>query len=626
MEFPWDHLAILPDSLLLAIFRWLAVEDLVLGVRQVCHRWHQLSYDRSLWRHLDLSNKVNSITDDTFHSILSGISHALESLNLSGCRRLTENGILHDGLFCENLKDVNLSRTKLTDWGLKHLIEKYENLERINIQQCRRIQQAYKILSSLENLQVFLDPYDEGFIKQTEIGMDLENIARNNRELYKAGLSNEDMKDSDLIRFLGACGGLEDLAVQGCKMVGDEALVESIGKLHLLRSINLSATQITDRALQLIGHQCRRLLHVCLSDCGHVTDIGIIALLGQIGPQLRSLVIADADAFNCNVTDLGLEAIGAMCPQLQQLSICNASSISDAGLERVARGCPLLTSLEVKACLSLSENGFYALAQHCNQLQHVNASECIQLSASGFSCIVRACPQLNSLRLQTCHYLRKLDFSGRTIRRFSEALRQQGEELENGISIRQDGGQTVGQGQTCFHYNLALVDLSFCSKIEDSSVTALAHNCPALEGVHLRGCYLITDESVAQLARHCHKLRVLEMAGGALLQTSRLTDTSLQALSLHARQLQMLTMDKNPRVTLSGLSAILRGCRLLHKIWLTVSPQTMPMPAVIDAIRSSRRKCWLRDVASDFVTADMRGDYLLKFPAMRGCEGQDGQP
>ncbi|NWH68486.1 SKP2 protein, partial [Geococcyx californianus] len=49
--FSWDAL---PDELLLAIFAYLPLNDL-LKVSMTCKRWHRLSFDESLWQTLDLT-------------------------------------------------------------------------------------------------------------------------------------------------------------------------------------------------------------------------------------------------------------------------------------------------------------------------------------------------------------------------------------------------------------------------------------------------------------------------------------------------------------------------------------------------------------------------------------------
>ncbi|XP_066844751.1 S-phase kinase-associated protein 2 isoform X2 [Anser cygnoides] len=49
----WDAL---PDELLLAIFAYLPLSDL-LKVSMICKRWHRLSFDESLWQTLDLTSR-----------------------------------------------------------------------------------------------------------------------------------------------------------------------------------------------------------------------------------------------------------------------------------------------------------------------------------------------------------------------------------------------------------------------------------------------------------------------------------------------------------------------------------------------------------------------------------------
>ena len=48
-----------------------------------------------------------------------------------------------------------------------------------------------------------------------------------------------------------------------------------------------------------------------------------------------------------NVTDGGLEAVAAGCPNLQHLNLSWCSNVTDGGVEAVAAGCPNLQHLDL---------------------------------------------------------------------------------------------------------------------------------------------------------------------------------------------------------------------------------------------------------------------------------------
>ena len=59
-----------PPNVLLKIFAFLDIDDLVLGVRAVCRTWNYWTYDPSLWRSVDLSLRPWSTTTDVLTNVL----------------------------------------------------------------------------------------------------------------------------------------------------------------------------------------------------------------------------------------------------------------------------------------------------------------------------------------------------------------------------------------------------------------------------------------------------------------------------------------------------------------------------------------------------------------------------
>ncbi len=59
--------------------------------------------------------------------------------------------------------------------------------------------------------------------------------------------------------------------------------------------------------------------------------------------------------------------------------------------------------------------------------------------------------------------------------------------------------------------NLEHVDISWCQRILDDGLEAVATGCGHLKVLICKGCSGITDEGLGHIAQHCHDLRVLNL-------------------------------------------------------------------------------------------------------------------
>ncbi|KAL2076670.1 hypothetical protein ACEWY4_027733 [Coilia grayii] len=144
----WDRL---PDELLLRILSCLSLRDL-LRTSRVCKRWHQLSFDESLWQSVDLEGKVRlgnalgqvlsagalrlrcphtSIGEPCFnHKEQLRVQH----MDLTGCTVSPE--IIHDIMSrCTKLQNLSLEGLALSDSILQSLA-KNPQLVRLNLSGC----------------------------------------------------------------------------------------------------------------------------------------------------------------------------------------------------------------------------------------------------------------------------------------------------------------------------------------------------------------------------------------------------------------------------------------------------------------------------------------------------------
>lgn len=144
----WDRL---PDELLLRILSCLSLKDL-LRTSRVCKRWHQLSFDESLWQSVDLEAKVrlgNALGQVLSagaqrlrcpHTSIEGpqFSHKeklrVQHMDLSGCMVAPE--IVHDITSrCTKLQNLSLEGLALSD-GIIQSLAQNPQLVRLNLSGC----------------------------------------------------------------------------------------------------------------------------------------------------------------------------------------------------------------------------------------------------------------------------------------------------------------------------------------------------------------------------------------------------------------------------------------------------------------------------------------------------------
>lgn len=117
------EISLIPDSLLLKVFEYLSVKDICL-LSRVCKRWRQIASDKTLWRHIDLTNmRMNLKKAWKFYR--TRLSDCVLSLKLKGQSSGSSNTVqrkhfMSDALMeeisvkCPNINALEISKTDLS--------------------------------------------------------------------------------------------------------------------------------------------------------------------------------------------------------------------------------------------------------------------------------------------------------------------------------------------------------------------------------------------------------------------------------------------------------------------------------------------------------------------------------
>ncbi|NWW45069.1 SKP2 protein, partial [Pedionomus torquatus] len=270
----WDAL---PDELLLAIFAYLPLGDLM-KVSLVCKRWHRLSFDESLWQTLDLTGRnlpsevigqLLPVGVTVFRCPRSSIGNPLfktskplriQHMDLSNCT-VSVADLQSILCLCEKLQNLSLEGLILSD-DIIESIAKNPSLLRLNLCGCSGF--------SAEALELML----RSCSMLEELNLSWCNFTATH---VKAAVNNVSSK----VRKLNLSGYRQNLQISDVK-----TLVE---RCPFLVHLDLSDSVMLKPECFQYFRQLPFLQHLCLSRCYQIPPAALVAL-GEI-PALKSLQV-----------------------------------------------------------------------------------------------------------------------------------------------------------------------------------------------------------------------------------------------------------------------------------------------------------------------------------------------
>uniref|UniRef100_W5LUE0 F-box/LRR-repeat protein 14 n=1 Tax=Astyanax mexicanus TaxID=7994 RepID=W5LUE0_ASTMX len=385
------HISCLFPEILAMIFSYLDVRDKG-RVAQVCAAWRDASYHKSVWRGVEAKLHLRRANPSLFPSlqargirrvqilslrrslsyVIQGMPN-IESLNLSGCYNLTDNGLGH--AFVQeipSLRVLNLSLCKqITDSSLGRIAQYLKNLEVLELGGC----------SNITNTGLLLIAWGLHRLKSLNL--------RSCRHVSDVGIGHL----AGMTRSAAeGCLSLEYVTLQDCQKLTDLSLKHMSKGLAKLRVLNLSfCGGISDAGMLHLSHMgSLRMLN--LRSCDNISDTGIMHL------AMGSLRLAGLDVSFCDkVGDQSLAYVAQGLYGLQSLSLCSCH-ISDDGLNRMVRQMHELRTLNIGQCVRITDKGLELIADHLTQLAGIDLYGCTKITKRGLERITQL-PCLKVLNL-----------------------------------------------------------------------------------------------------------------------------------------------------------------------------------------------------------------------------------
>ncbi|CAG8515503.1 977_t:CDS:1 [Cetraspora pellucida] len=295
------------------------------------------------------------------------------------------------------------------------------------------------------------------------------------------------------------CHNLKTFELASNSSINETAIVIFIRTIgSQLKTINLSNTQTSDRAVKTMLMHCPQLETLNLSLCKITTqafDLG--------DKQCEALKVRELDLNGCRSIDKAVVSfIIILFPNITHLNIHGISGITTHTLVNLAH----LPNLE---CISMFgnmyedglviEDAFLTFAKSCPLLRQFALEECPDLTDNCVRHLVVSCVNLEELTLNGSYNL--TDEATQYIGNYCNRLKilRIGKSpgiTDSGISLMLD----LGCGSL-----LEIIELKQ-NNITDNSLRKLADCCDKLKMINVNFCPNITGSGVAYLVKKCGKL------------------------------------------------------------------------------------------------------------------------
>ncbi|KAM0816160.1 putative Cyclic nucleotide-binding domain-containing protein [Seiridium cardinale] len=359
--------AALPDDLLVSVWQWLDIVEL-LRLRQVSSHWRKiLATSPKLCRDVDLRPYNRHLTDSVLINVIAPfIGPRPASMDLSNCFHITDEGFSTLWKVCG--KNIKAWRMKsVWDVSANQILDMSEHakgLEEVDWSNCRKVGD-----NLLARVVGWVVP---------------EQAPQGRQQVVIAGSRGRGQKPQTQTITLPPAG-----TVIGCPK---------------LKRLNLSyCKHITDRSMaHLAAHASNRLESLSLTRCTSITDAGFQSWTPFRFNNLTHLCLADCTY----LSDNAVVALANAAKSLTHLDLSFCCALSDTATEVVALGLPMLQELKMAFCGSaVSDNSLACIALHLNDLERLSVRGCVRVTAVGAESVLDGCSRMTWLDVSQCRNL-----------------------------------------------------------------------------------------------------------------------------------------------------------------------------------------------------------------------------
>ena len=349
------------------------------------------------------------------------------------------------------------------------------------------------------------------------------------------------------------CHKLKNIGLGSSSGITSKAIMKLTRGCPLLQSISFSSCSlVTDKTAKAISKYLPGLLHIDLS-YNSVSDVGVIFLANGCH-LLQSIIMEDSAVSNAS-----LIAIGQNCPHLQNVNFSGGEGITDIGVSALVLGCTMLESITLTDCHEMTSESTRTIATGCPRLQYVFLHYFQYLDDDGLAALAHGCPLLKNLRLSTLYGLGdKFGSHIGMMKNMTEVMFERigmltdenltdivagcsqlrKIELESCQSITSQAMIAIG-AHCPLLTTLAFEETCMCS---DAGLIALAEGCRLLEHFSATAFDPIGPSFLEAFGQHCAELRTIKMKGDMVI-----TDDGFLSLLCGCPRLTTISFDRSER-------------------------------------------------------------------------------
>ncbi|CAI9100987.1 OLC1v1038191C1 [Oldenlandia corymbosa var. corymbosa] len=204
------------------------------------------------------------------------------------------------------------------------------------------------------------------------------------------------------------------------------------------------------------------------------------------------------------ISDKGIDLITSICPKLTAFSLYWNVRVTDTGIKSLVKNCRFITDLNLSGCKHITDESLYLIANNYLDLESLNITRCVKLTDGGLQQILLQCSSLQSLNLYALS-----SFTDEAYKKISNLSHLRFFDLCGAQNLSDEGLCCIANCK-----KLVSLNLTWCVRVTDVGVIAIAENCTSLELLSLFGIVGVTDKCLEWLSRFCsNTLTTLDVNG-----------------------------------------------------------------------------------------------------------------